>query len=301
MDPAAGAKPGAARYALDPAMPVLLRPDGSVQIGWDPRRAVRVRPPAGLSPGALAAVLGALPCPDPVRLACGHGLTDTDGFAGLLADLARAGVLRTVEPAAGRACGPALSVRVHGCGPLADLLTDGLRCSGARVDRTSHPNAAGAPGGADLVVLADWLGADPRLLRELHAAKVAHLPVRVRDGTGLVGPLVIPGVTSCLTCADLHRGERDAAWPALAAQLRGVVGTADRPTLLATAGLALATVARISAGVRAGEAGAGDPPLTLDTTVEIDVATHAIRARRWPRHPLCGCWHTSLPAARRQG
>jgi hypothetical protein len=27
---------------------------------------------------------------------------------------------------------------------------------------------------------------------------VAHLPVRLRDGAGLVGPLVIPGVTSCL-------------------------------------------------------------------------------------------------------
>jgi hypothetical protein len=27
---------------------------------------------------------------------------------------------------------------------------------------------------------------------------VPHLPVQVRDGTGLVGPLVIPGVTSCL-------------------------------------------------------------------------------------------------------
>jgi hypothetical protein len=24
--------------------------------------------------------------------------------------------------------------------------------------------------------------------------------VRVRDGTGLVGPLVVPGVTSCLGC-----------------------------------------------------------------------------------------------------
>jgi hypothetical protein len=27
-------------YALNPAMPVLLRPDGAVQVGWDPRRAV---------------------------------------------------------------------------------------------------------------------------------------------------------------------------------------------------------------------------------------------------------------------
>jgi len=44
-------------YSLDPAMPVLLRPDGNVQVGWDPRRAVLVRPPAGLSATGLAALL----------------------------------------------------------------------------------------------------------------------------------------------------------------------------------------------------------------------------------------------------
>ncbi len=41
-------------------------------------------------------------------------------------------------------------------------------------------------------VLSDSLMADPRMLRDLHAARIAHLPVRVRDGTGLVGPLVLP-------------------------------------------------------------------------------------------------------------
>lgn len=40
--------------------------------------------------------------------------------------------------------------------------------------------------------------ADPRLVRDLHSRGVPHLAVRVRDGTGLVGPLVIPGVTGCL-------------------------------------------------------------------------------------------------------
>jgi hypothetical protein len=50
----------------------------------------------------------------------------------------------------------------------------------------------------DLVVLSDYLVADPRMLRDLHSRGVPHLPVRVRDGIGLVGPLVIPGVTSCL-------------------------------------------------------------------------------------------------------
>jgi hypothetical protein len=33
------------------------------------------------------------------------------------------------------------------------------------------------------------------MLRDLHNRGVAHLPARVRDGTGLVGPLVIPGIT----------------------------------------------------------------------------------------------------------
>jgi hypothetical protein len=53
---------------------------------------------------------------------------------------------------------------------------------------------------ADLVVLSDNLVADPRMLRDLHSQGIAHLAVRVRDGTGLVGPLIVPGVTSCPGC-----------------------------------------------------------------------------------------------------
>ena len=48
------------RYALNPAMPVLSRPDGVVQVGWDPRRAVLVRPPSGLTTAALADLLRVL-------------------------------------------------------------------------------------------------------------------------------------------------------------------------------------------------------------------------------------------------
>ena len=51
----------------------------------------------------------------------------------------------------------------------------------------------------DLAVLMMYfLVADPRMVRDLHSQGVAHLLVRVRDGIGLVGPLVIPGGTSCL-------------------------------------------------------------------------------------------------------
>ena len=270
-------------------MPVLLRPDGAVQVGWDPRRAVLVRPPGGLSPTALAAVLRTMRVPIGIaqlhRLAGGHGLCDTAALDELLTALVAAGVVRDQ---AGRARARALSIRVHGCGPLSDLLVEALRCSGARIGHTSHANAGPTGSGVDLVVLSDYLVADPRLVRDLQAAGVPHLPVRVRDGAGLVGPLVIPGVTSCLACGDLHRTDRDAAWPAVAAQLRDVIGSADRATVLATAALALGQLHRIITAVR-GVEGAGAPPATLDTTLEIDVNSNRIMTRRWSRHPRCEC------------
>lgn len=277
------------RYALNPSMPVLLRPDDAVQVGWDPRRAVLVRPPSHLSAAALAALLRAMQSGMTMAQlqaeAVRQGGVDPDTMADLVASLVDAGVM-TVMP--GRRTRSA-AIRIHGRGPLSDLLATGLRCSGARVGHSSMPHAAVTRQAPDLVVLADFLVADPRVVRELHSAGVAHLPVRVRDGTGLVGPLVIPGVTSCLDCADLHRSERDAAWPAVAAQLRDTVGNADRATVLATAALALNQVDRIIRAVN--ETGdprrAPDPPPTLDTTLEFDVNSSSIVARRWSRHPRC--------------
>jgi len=275
-------------FSLDPALPVLLRPDGAVQVGWDPRRAVLVRPPDGLTTVGLADVLGWMHTPVSLvelrRRAAQQGLSDPTGFDRLLAGLVDAGVVRSRLP---RKPLRALSIRVHGCGPLSDVLVSMLQRSGARVTHTSHANATAATT-VDLVVLSDYLVSDPHLVRELQAASVPHMAVRVRDGAGLVGPLVIPGVTSCLACADMHRADRDSAWPAVAAQLRDVIGNADRATVLATAALALGQVQRIIVAVR-GEEGAGTPPATFDTTLEIDVNTNTITHRRWSRHPLCDC------------
>ena len=185
-------------YALDPAMPVLLRPDGAVQVGWDPRRAVLVRPPYGLAPAELATLLRAMRSPTPIselqRQAVDRGLKDADGLFNLVTQLVGAGVATECRQPRGRAA----SIRIHGRGPLSELLVEALRCSGARIAHSSQPHAAVSPAAVDLVVLSDYLVADPRMVRDLHSRGVPHLPVRVRDGTGLVGPLVIPGVTSCL-------------------------------------------------------------------------------------------------------
>ncbi len=276
------------RYTLNPAMPVLLRPDGAVQVGWDPRRAVLVQPPPGLSAPALATVLrtmhGGAAVADLLTEAARHGPTRQQELTDLVHALVDAGVARA---APGPSSGRAAAIRVHGRGPLAEELTESLHRSGARVTHTSHSHVVVRAANTDLAVLTDQLVADPRVVRELHDAGVAHLPVRIRDGIGFVGPMVLPGVTSCLTCADLHRADHDEAWPAVAAQLRDTVGTADRATVLATAALALGQVEEVIRAIR------GHPdrpaPATLSATLEFDVVAGSITTRYWPRHPRCPC------------
>ncbi len=276
------------RYVLDPARPVLLRPDGVVQVGWDPRRAVLVRPPSGLTAKDLADLLRRLQSGATVSemraQACN---VDADSLADLISSLVDAGLVTATARRRSRAA----SIRIHGRGPLSDLLGGALRCSGAQITLSSRTHAGAPTESTDLAVLTDFLVSDPRVVRDLHAAGVPHLPVRVRDGVGLVGPLVIPGVTSCLACADLHRSDRDEAWPALAAQLRDTVGSADRATVLATAALALNQIDRVIAAVRdgLGMARSPEPPPTLDATLEFDVNVGSVVARRWSRHPHCPC------------
>lgn len=276
------------RYTINPAMPVLLRPDGTVQVGWDPRRAVLVRPPEGLTAPALARLLRTMHDGAAVEDLCAEagrlGTARPQELTGLVRALVDAGVARAQPGSSG---GRAPSIRVHGRGPLADALTEALHRSGARVCHTSHPHVVVRAATTDLAVLTDHLVADPRVVRELQDGGVAHLPVRIRDGLGLVGPMVLPGVTSCLTCVDLHRRDHDEAWPAVAAQLRDTVGTADRATVLATAALALGQVDEVIRAIR------GQPdrpaPATLAATLEVDVVAGSITSRHWPRHPGCRC------------
>ena len=274
-------------YTLDPARPVLLRPDGAVQVGWDPRRAVLIRPPRGMTATGLATLLRSMHSPMPLSELQREASTAADQLGDLMAHLVDAGVVTGEQR---RRSGRSPWIRVHGRGPLSDLLVGALRCSGARITHTDLPHAVVTQAGADLVVLSDSLVPDPRMVRELHSRRLAHLQVRVRDGAGLVGPLVIPGITSCLGCADLHRRDRDAAWPAVAAQLRDTVGTADRATLLATAALALSQVNRVIGAVRGAVAGPDpEPPSAFNATLEFDVHTGSVVARHWRRHPLCSC------------
>lgn len=136
---------------------------------------------------------------------------------------------------------------------------------------------------ADLVVLTrPWAASDP-LADGLQRRGVRHLVAAVRGETGVVGPLVVPGATSCLRCADLHRRDADPRWPAVAAQLTA----GEAPPAGATV-TCLATAVTAAVQVLALLDGAG-APATLGTTVELSPPDLLPRTRRWPVHPDCGC------------
>jgi hypothetical protein len=136
---------------------------------------------------------------------------------------------------------------------------------------------------ADLVVLARaWAASDP-LVAGIHRSGVPHLVATVRGQTGVVGPLVVPGVTSCLHCADLHRRDADPRWPRLAAQL--TAGDAPPSGATVTCLLTAATAALQVLAYLDGSAAPG----ALETTIELRPPDLVPRMRRWPAHPACGC------------
>lgn len=137
----------------------------------------------------------------------------------------------------------------------------------------------------DLVVLTDVAVPAPEYVARLSASGVPHLVARVREGVGIVGPFVVPGRSSCLGCADLHRADLDRTWPTVAAQLVGRVQPADLASAHATAALAAEQVSQALAWLPDGER----RPPTWNTTIELDTFHGLLERRDWPAHPDCPC------------
>jgi hypothetical protein len=108
-----------------------------------------------------------------------------------------------------------------------------------------------------------------------------HLAVAVRDTAVLVGPLVPASGSPCVRCLDLHRADRDPAWPALADQLAAHGG---EPLVPATTSLAAAayTAHEVLAHLD------GRPTRTEGAVVEIRQPGGA-RRRALTAHPRCTC------------
>ncbi|MFH5211017.1 hypothetical protein [Antrihabitans spumae] len=277
---------------LDPRLTILQR-RASVQLGWDPESALLLTPPDGVTPATLATLLraldGTVTRPQFMWRACENGIAPAD-MSAILAELDDVGLLDETETAAP----PVRAIRIHGRGPLSDALYDSLTGNAVRVSRSGNTVSYDvAKWRVDFVVLADDLVADPQLVSTLVDNRIPHLQVRIRDGKGIVGPLVVPGQTSCLRCADLIRCARDNEWPHLSAQMLGRVGRASTAAVLATAAIALGQLEAILTNHPR------ELPASIDATLELDLATHQANIRRWPRHNLCECWQTAHPVAER--
>ncbi len=124
----------------------------------------------------------------------------------------------------------------------------------------------------------------PARLAALAAARlqVPVLSIDVRDAVVVTGPLVPPSGSPCLRCLDLHRTDRDAAWPRLAAQL--ATGPDEPLTCTATTALAAAAFAahQVLCWID------GRRPETVGATVEISEPGRS-RRRSWSPHPRCDC------------
>jgi bacteriocin biosynthesis cyclodehydratase domain-containing protein len=176
--------------------------------------------------------------------------------------------------------------------PRADALLDVVRRVAPGVRTGSAPRRPPP----DLCVLADAAAPDPVQVAELHLERVAHLPVRLRDGTGVVGPLVLPGRSACLGCLELHRRARDPGWPAITAQLMHREGSGDPEVASATAALGVAQVLAVLDGAacrvappEGDRAAAGGAPPVLGATLELDLAEGTLLRRPWTAHPGCTC------------
>ncbi|HEX8093629.1 hypothetical protein [Jatrophihabitans sp.] len=139
------------------------------------------------------------------------------------------------------------------------------------------------PESTDLVVLTDPAPVDTSLRSALHQDRVPHLRASVDGQRGIIGPLVLPGRSSCLQCADLHRTDRDPAWPALAVQL------AARPRRRVSSDVALCVA---TVGVAVGQALAyldRQRPATIGASLEWELPDWRLRRRSWPAHQGCDC------------
>lgn len=168
-------------------------------------------------------------------------------------------------------------VAVEGDGPLADAVREATSSAGLSVGDADP----------DLRILADAPHPDVPALLDARALDRPHLHVGAFGARAVVGPLVIPGRTSCLRCAHLHRRDADPAWPLVAVQWAQAIGSlrirpAD-PLLLRLAADQAALLVRRHIDAP------GEPGAWSGYALDLRLPDVEVERRERPPHPMCGC------------
>ncbi|MFF0159267.1 TOMM precursor leader peptide-binding protein [Streptomyces sp. NPDC005263] len=158
--------------------------------------------------------------------------------------------------------------------------------------RGSRAPAEGDNAGLSLVILTprddvDVHAPDPSTADPLITSGTPHLYAGVVEGTGVVGPLVLPGETGCAGCLHEARVDRDRTWPRLVAQWRS--GTPRQARQVRPCDLTLATTV---AGLAAAHALAfldGRVPSSAGARWEVALPALNWHARPVWAHSACRC------------
>ncbi|MFJ6794500.1 ThiF family adenylyltransferase [Streptomyces sp. NPDC091268] len=145
------------------------------------------------------------------------------------------------------------------------------------------------PGVALVVVaprdgLESW-APDPQAAVDWVATGTPHLYAGVLEGTGLVGPLVLPGCTACAGCMERDRVARDPAWPRMLVQWR----SAHRRRAAAACDLGVATAVAGLAAAHALSFLDGELPASAGARWEAALPALHWQAAPVRPHPDCPC------------
>ncbi len=148
------------------------------------------------------------------------------------------------------------------------------------------PATRGSSSLPDLVVLAAIGAISPDAGEPWLHRGIPHLPLVVQGHRVQVGPLITGGGGPCLACLDLHRGDRDAAWPALLSQLAPDRPFRPRAQISLESSLTAMTVGAAAMIVHTCLDG---QPVAGDLSMELSLPWPTIQNRRWLAHPMCDC------------
>lgn len=241
-----------------------------------------------IGPGSIGGGAGAGPlAPERLGLVHRHGpaaagrilQTRQDALVVVRGDSVTAGLVATLIAAAGVGhvhhdpTRGALALRPRSAAAAAAA----IRAANPAV-RTHRPAPHHCPA---LIVLAADTVPDLGLAATLVQQRRPHLSVLTLAGRATVGPLVLPGRSSCLGCLHRHRVDADPGWPVVA---RALARQAPRSPV---------TVAAMAAAFAAGQVldllDGQEVPATINGSIEWTAAGLSAGRRSRPVHPDCGC------------
>ncbi|MFM6967392.1 MAG: hypothetical protein ACKOWN_00415 [Microbacteriaceae bacterium] len=246
---------------IDPTIPIVWRDHDTAQVGIDPVRLVLHN-----VDDATARALG-----DLVKG------TSTQRLSAILGSTRSAELRASVSPVLGARRGiPLPRVAIVGRTDSARVLAELCTSAFATTTIVTHSTDID-PITVDIVVLVSDFVVSPMDVQPWLGGDIDHVTVVFTESSAIIGPLVRPGVSACVTCVELDRIDHDPAWSAIAPQ---VWSRTAHPTRALIAHAASEVLAVMSAG--------------SGYSTRIDGETFARVIRPHDVHPRCGC--QSLPA-----